>query len=320
MTARVRVRVLVAAAALAVVGAAVGITLATRTPTPTVQRPKGAPPLSLDLGLRTDPEARALSQAARLYDAGKRSEAGKIFARYSSVEAEVGAALSTWPSGTVTRLEALTHEHPKSAAVELNLGLARVWEGDSTGAAAAFRAAARLQPDTSYAVQADSLLHPRFYRGLPPFTPSFAVPAALAKLPPARQLAALARRADAGSVRYRLLYGATLQGLGRPVSAERQFALAAKAAPDDPEALTAAAVGRFSKSNPSVAFSRLGPLAKRFPHAATIRFHLGEMLVWMAQVTEAKKQFRLAVADDPKGPIGMEAKRFLASLENVGTK
>ncbi|HEY6029868.1 MAG TPA: hypothetical protein VIU44_04870 [Gaiellaceae bacterium] len=320
MSARVRVYLVVAAASIAAAGVAVGVTLATRTPTPVVQKPKGVPPLSLDLGVRTDAEAGALEQAQRLYDAGKRAEAGAIFARYSSLEAQVGAALAAWPKGSVHALEGLSREHPKSALVRLNLGLARLWDGDGAGATAAFRAATRVQPDTFYAVQADTLLHPRFYKGLPPFTPSEPEPPALRKLAPPQQLAALERLAASGSVRYRLLYGATLQGLGRPVSAERQFSLAAQAAPDDAEAQTAAAVGRFSKSNPAAAFSRLGPLSKRFPQAATVRFHLGELLVWMAQVAEAKKQFRLAAKLDPRGTIGVEAKRFLAGLANVGTK
>jgi predicted Zn-dependent protease len=319
VTAALRVRVLVAAAALAAAGAAVGVTLATRTPTPSVQRPKGAPPLSLDLGLRTDAQAQALRQASSLYAAGKRAEAGRIFSRYSSLEAQVGAALSTWPTGTVAALEGLANQHPKSAVVQLNLGLAQIWNGDGADATSSFRAAERAQPDTTYAVEADSLLHPRFYRGLPPFTPSMPLPESVRKLPAPQQLAAL-RRLAGRSVGYRLLYGAALQGLGRPVSAERQFVAAAAAAPDDPDALTAAAVGRFSKSNPSAAFSRLGPLTQRFPHAAVVRFHLGLMLVWMAQTTEAKKQFRLAVADDPRGVYGVEAKSFLERLGSVGTK
>ena len=34
-----------------------------------------APPLVLDLGVRSDPEAQALRRAARLYDSGKRAQA-----------------------------------------------------------------------------------------------------------------------------------------------------------------------------------------------------------------------------------------------------
>lgn len=310
----------VLAVALAAAGAVVGITLATRTPTPQVQRPKGAPPLSLDLGVRTDAEASALGRAVALYSAGKHAQAEQIFRRYSSLEAQVGAAVAAWPKGTVRSLEGLVHAHPRSSLARLYLGLAQLWDGDGAAATASFRAAQRVQPDSAYAVQADSLLHPRFYRGLPPFTPSQPVPPALQKLSPPAELAALRRLAASGSVRYRLLYGATLQALGRPVSAERQFALAAQAAPDDPEALTARAVGLFSKSNPSAAFSRLGPLAKRFPRSATVRFHLGELLVWMAQVTQARKEFALAARYDPDGVLGTEAKRFLGGLENVRTK
>ena len=57
----------------------------------------------------------------------------------------------------------------------------------------------------------------------------------------------------------KLLYGAALLRLGRTVSAEREFAAAAALAPHDADAQVAAAVGRFDKANPSLAFSRLGP-------------------------------------------------------------
>jgi hypothetical protein len=176
-----------------------------------------------------------------------------------------------------------------------------------------------VQPDTFYAIRADGLLHPRFAPLLPPFTPSFDPPKAIAGLPAARQVEAL-RAGAAASTRGRLLYGSVLQRLGHPLSAERQFRLAARAAPNDPEALTAAAVGRFDKSDPSKAFSQLGPLARRFPHAQTVRYHLGLMLVWMAQVQAARKQFHAVVAEGPDTRIGREARHFLVRLQNVGTK
>jgi hypothetical protein len=44
-------------------------------------------------------------------------------------------------------------------------------------------------------------------------------PAAVADLPPAEQLEALRRRAEAGLLQDRLMYGIALQRLGRPVSA-----------------------------------------------------------------------------------------------------
>ena len=53
----------------------------------------------LDLGVRTDPEAVALRRAATLYNGGKAKQAAAIFARYRSLEAQVGAALAAWPGG-----------------------------------------------------------------------------------------------------------------------------------------------------------------------------------------------------------------------------
>src|SRR2546425_1129019 len=153
----------------------------------------------------------------------------------------------------------------------------------------------RADPDSASAVHADDLLHPGFPRGLPLFVPSFPSPSGLDKLPPGRQLAELGRRARARDVEARLLYGAALQRVGRPVSAERAFASAEALAPDDPEAQVAAAIGRFSKEHPERAFSRLGPLARRFPHATTVRFHLGLLLLWIGQVDPARRELRQAV-------------------------
>jgi tetratricopeptide (TPR) repeat protein len=314
------VYVVVAAAAIAAAGASVGVTLATRSaPPPALVRQPGVPPLALDFGVRADPEARALARAATLYDKGDRAEAGAIFARYDSLEAQVGAALAGWPSGSLARLQALASDNPRSALVRFYLGLAQLWEGRAAEASASFAAAKRVQPDSFYAVRADGLLHPRFAPLLPPFTPTVPLPPKVARLPAAGQLDAL-RKAAATSPDMRLLYGAALQRLGKPLSAERQFRLAAKEAPDDPQALTAAAVGQFSKSDPSKAFSQLGPLSKRFPKAATVRFHLGLMLLWMANVDRARVELRRAVDLDPHGPLAPSARAFLTRLANVRTK
>jgi hypothetical protein len=88
-------------------------------------------------------------------------------------------------------------------------------------------------------------------------------------------------------------------------------------APDDPQTNVAAAVARFDKANPAVAFSRLGPLARRFPRAPTVRFHLGLLLLWMARVDEAKAQLLKARSIAPRDPLGREADRFLDRLESI---
>jgi len=320
---RARTYLLVALAAASAAALVIGTVAFTRTSTggatstpaqKTPTAPGRAPALVLDLGVRTDPEAVALRRANRLYAAGKRREAGRIFARYRSVQAEVGAALAAWPAGTVTRLERLADRHPASALVLLHLGLVRVASGLTPAARAAWRQALARDPNRTAAVQAESLLYPNFAPGRPPFVPGFSVPASVARLSPPRQFAALARAARGNDVRAKLLYGSALQRLGRPVSAEREFAAAARLAPRDAEAQTAAAVGLFSKAKPALAFSRLGPLAPRFPRSQSVRFHLGELLIWIGQLDKARAELRLADAVGHKTTLGKTAREFLAQL------
>ena len=214
--------------------------------------------------------------------------------------ASVRDAVRAWPHGTIPTLRALARGHRGSAFVHLNLGLALFWDREDAAAFAQFRAAKRVEPDTPSAVRAGDLLHPNSPHGLPEFIPTFARPAT--------------------RVQRVLFQGIRWQRSGRPISAEREFAAAATLAPDDPQALVAAAVGLFDKDHPERAFSRLGPLAQRFPHSQTVRFHLGLLSLWVADFGDARKQLRLAVADDPRSPFAREAKTLLARLGNVGTK
>ena len=322
MTARTRTVALVAAAAIAAAGATVGVTLATRSnpPTPVKLKPRsGFPPLYLDVGVRDDAAARAIRRGSALYVQGRHAAALQVFDGVSDLEAQVGAALAGWPRGSIQRLQALAATHPASAVVRLNLGVAQFWRGDGAAALSAWREAVRVEPDSPAAVSADTFLHPQFAPNLPFFVPTFALPAGLAKLSPAHQLSVLERRARRGGARDRLLYGIALQRLGRPLSARREFAAAARIAPDDPDAQVAVAVGIFSKSDPTRAFARLGPLTARFPHAATVRFHLGELLLWTRQLKKARMELQLAAAEAPQSQIGAEAKLFLQKLGTAGT-
>jgi tetratricopeptide (TPR) repeat protein len=316
---RLRTYVLVALAAAGTAALVVGLVVLTRTSPraaaeTSTTTPGRAPPLVLDLGLRTDPEAVALRRANRLYSAGSRRAAGRIFARYKSVDARIGAAVSAWPDGTLARLDELATRHPSSGVVLLHLGLAQVASRKASAAEAAWRKVLERDPDSEAAVQAESLLHPRFAPGRPPFVPSSGLPAEVVGLSPARQLAALDRAARGNDAKAKLLYGSVLQRLGRPVSAERQFAAAARLAPGDAEVQTAAAVGLFSKAKPELAFSRLGPLAPRFPRSQTVRFHLGELLLWIGQLDKARQELRLARREGPSTQLGRTAAEFLAKL------
>ena len=320
MSSRGRVFAIVLLVAAVAAGVVVVGVLATRGHVPATAKPRsGHPSLTIYTGVRSDAEARALNRAQRLYAAKQYSAAAKIFNRYDSVEAQVGSALAAWPSGTVDRLLELQADHPKSALVALHLGLALYWERHDSDAVSAWQAAVRDQPDTPYAVRAGDFLHPQFAPGLPQFVPSFQPPLAIRVLPADRRLAALRRAAAGGGTHAKLLYGVMLQQVGMPVSAEREFAAAAKLAPNDPDARVAAAVGRFDKANPAKAFGTLGPLTRVFPHAQTVRFHLGVLLLWSAQLKEARKQLTLARSEDRGSTLGRQAEQYLQALGGVGT-
>lgn len=307
-----------AAAAILVVSVVAAQSERLAPASPEVTEPReGLPPLALELGVRDDVEAVELRRAQQLFEQGDGAGAAVIFERHESLEARVGRAYATWPDGTVDRLNRLAGLHPRSAAVQLHLGVALYW-ARRNGAEDAWRAAAEAEPDSPYAVAAANLLFPRFARGLPRFVPSTSLPGDLDGLTAAEQLAALERRAGRGERLATLYYGVALQRLGRPVSARRLLSAYARAHPDDVEAQVAAAVTRFEKARPGEAFSRLGPLTRRFPSAATVRFHLGLLLLWSGQLEEAKRQLRLAQKVEPRSTHAREAARYLAELGKAG--
>lgn len=316
MSPRLRVVTLAAVAAVAAAAVAVAAGVLTRGDDEGGGR-KGAPPLVLDLGVRTDPEARDLRRASGLYAYGRRDDAARIFERYRSLQARIGLALARWPRGTQGRLEQLSAVRPRSAAVRLHLGLAYFWAGRDAEAGGEWRAATRVEPDSVFAMRAGDLLHPGQAPGLPAFVPGFPSPPSLDRLRPPAQLALLRRNAERPDARAKILYGVALHRLGRPVSAEHVFAEAARLSPRDPEAQTAAAVGRYRKDAPERAFSRLGPLTRRFPRAATVRFHLGLCLLWLGNVQEARRQLLLARKEAPDSTLAREANDLLKRLEVV---
>ncbi len=315
MSRRTRLILVVAVALAAAAGVVAGAAFLGGDDEPQAALPQGVPPVLVDLGVRSDPEAQALRRAAQMHSHGQRARARQLFARHDSLQAEAAEAVAAWPDGTLSRLDELAVLHPRSGAVQFHLGLARFWSGDTTGAVEAWRATRAGEPDSAFAVRAADLLFRRFPPGLPTFVPSFRGPRTVRTLEPPEQLAALERRAGGPDARAKLLYGVALQRIDRPVSAGRQFAAAAALAPRDPDAQVAAAIGRFDKEHPDRAFSRLGPLTKRFPRAATVRFHLGLLLLWLGDLEEAKRQLRLASRLGP--PISREAERLLDRLEAV---
>ena len=327
MTPPARIWTIVGVVAVAAAGVTVGGTLLTRTGTggskqSTPSRPTGVPPLVLDLAVRSDAEAVELRRASAIYDgvqestgaaaARKRAEARAIFSRYRSLEAQEGAALSWWPEGAETVTE-LARENPRSALAELEVGFVALWQGRTGAAEVAWRKVKRLDPNSEYAVRAADFLHPKDVPGLPFFVPTTPFPPVLDRLSPPKQLAFLAARARTGGATEKIHYGVALERIYRPVSALDQFQAAARLAPNDPDARVAVAVGLFDKDRPQVAFGHLGPLTEIFPKAATVRFHLGLLLVWIGQLQAARPQLERVVAAGPS-PLAAPARKLLAQL------
>jgi tetratricopeptide (TPR) repeat protein len=322
-----RLLVLVALAAVVAAAAVVGVTLLqTRGQTTTVPgavtKPRaGRPPLELEFGVDASAEARALALAQSLYNGKHVSRAGAIFRRYHSLEAQIGSAFVAWNQGGLATLQSLGTAHPASGVVQLHLGLADYWAGRNADAVAAWERTAKVASDAPYGVKAEDLLHPSLpIPGLPYLLIDYKPPRAVRSLPAAKELAALARAAAKQDARAKIVYGLALWSLQRPLSAEHQFEAAAKLAPNDPVALTAASVGAFTKANPTRAFGRLGPLTGKFPRSSVVRLHLGLLLLWTGEQKKAVAQLRLAARDEPGSPYSKDAQALLARLPGTRSK
>jgi tetratricopeptide (TPR) repeat protein len=218
-------------------------------------------------------------------------------------------------------LEQLGVRYPRSALVALHLGWAYYWAWRSADAVAAWQRAARLGRDSPYGVDAEDVLHSNFkIPGLPPIVIGLPLPRTFAKLPAAGQLTALRRAAGRPDARAKLLYGSALWTLERPISAEREFAAAARLAPHDAVARAAAATALFSKARPVRAFAHLGPLSAVFPHSPAVEFELGVLLLYIGEDRKATEHLRAALENGPHSPYAKPAKTLLASLAHTRSK
>ncbi len=205
----------------------------------------------------------------------------------------VRAALAHPPKHAAQLLEPLARTSPSDPVVQFNYGSALFCAGYVGEAAQAWTAAKKAGYDTFYEMKADLILHPQY------FTPAdglYPIPELDTKDP-------------------LLLQGELLQRQGHQHSAEKLYAKAAEQHPDDDQAQVAAAVGRFDESNLVPAFSHLGPLVRRFPRSQTVRFHLGLLLAWTGQRTQAVREFRLARSLGPTTSLGRQAATFLSRLK-----
>lgn len=206
----------------------------------------------------------------------------------------VRQAFADWPHRTLVDLEVLATRYPRDPVVQFNFGSVLFCAGYTDDALQAYRAAKQSGRNTQYRITADNLLHPQYFdQGYPIFEPTSRDPL--------------------------LVRGNLQQREGHQVSAERLYQRAARLHPDDPEALTAAAVGRFDEDDLSASFSRLGPLARRFPRSQTVRYHLGLLLLWIGDAKQGVTELREARRLGAKTTLGREAGRLLDRIERLGS-
>ena len=169
-----------------------------------------------------------------------------------AVGAEITAAFRNWPRGSIDTLQRLglvwqggptQKDRYTSAVVQYERGVALLWAGYDSDAAAALQMAKKFGTNTLIQSRADGLLHSNFYR--PPTGPWYPV-------------------FQPTSTKHKLLVeGSRLQSQGHQISAEKLYARAAREQPNNVEALVAQAVGLFNDDNPALAFGKLGPLTAR---------------------------------------------------------
>jgi tetratricopeptide (TPR) repeat protein len=197
----------------------------------------------------------------------------------------------------VPALETLARDHPGDAVVQFNYATLLFCRGYFADATAAFQQAKKAGRDTYYEVEADNLLHPQFFH--PSDGPGY----------PIFEMTRADPLLERGIVQQREFH---------QHSAEKLYLEDAKLHPNEPDAQVAAAVGRFNEDDITAAFSHLGPLVTRFPHSQTVRYHLGLLLSWTGQRTQAVREFTLALQLGPTTSMGHEAAEFLRGLK--GTK
>ena len=218
--------------------------------------------------LPDDPEAQDLTRAARAVPSGATTEAGRALREARLARGEGRRGVRGLAGGHARPARAAREAVPRGRGrAAPPRPRAAVGERGRPARGVARRRRGRAGHAVRDRRRATSSI-PSLPRGLPAFIPSFTAPAAITKLPPARQLEALRRAAERGGVREQLLYGVGLQRVGRPVSAARVFDQAAQRFPDDVEAQVAGAVGAFDKDAPERAFGRLGPLSKTLSERA----------------------------------------------------
>ena len=261
----------------------------------------GRPPLALDLpGAALPPQEQnndAVLRAAerRLPPGDLRISVGRLVNAYASA----GAA------ATLRGLQRLDQSQP---VVRLHEGLVELWAGDCT---AAERTLQRVRTDDLYGYYgtvADNTLHTDQRPGLPIYIPPDGTPHGSLE-----QLAARVRtHPDDGPAWLGLAYVEEAAGNRRAALAAAKQARAV-----DPTAVSprvAVAVIGYDKADPTASFAVLGPLTAQASDPTEVLFHLGLLLYWRKQDTDAVAQWRQVVSESPGSIYGKIAAQLMRQI------
>jgi hypothetical protein len=267
---------------------------------------KGTPPLTLDLpgGLPAGGNAAVLAAAERALPA---NDARVAVAKAVNGYPAAGAAT------TLSKLHALDQGQP---AVRLYEGLVELWSGSCGPAQHDLQQVRTSNLYGFYGTIADNTLHASSQRaGYPLYLPPDGTPTGTTAQLRAR---VRAHPADAGAW-LGLAYEYERQWLKHQVPGQRRDAIAAaqRALQADPTAVSprvAVAVLSYDKDRPGAPFPVLGPLIQQTSDPTEIRFHLGELLFWNMQDTDAAAQWRQVVDDAPNTVYGRTAAQLLKQI------
>jgi hypothetical protein len=146
------------------------------------------------------------------------------------------------------------------------------------------------------------------------------LPAAIAGLPPAEQVARLrALVAGGAGVRTHVALGAVLQGQGDGAGAAEAYRGALEVAPGDLSARVGLAMvtGAQAPPGPDRAAARLARLASAHPRSQVVLFNQGVLAVARQQAGEARAAWQRTVALGPRTRLGLLAARALQALQAV---
>jgi tetratricopeptide (TPR) repeat protein len=262
----------------------------------------GRPPLALDL-----PGAALPAEDQQNDDAVLRAAEGRLPA--GDVRISVGRLVNDYATaGAAATLRGLRGLDQSQPVVQLHEGLVQLWAGDCTAAERTLQRLRTADLYGYYGTVADNTLHTDQRPGLPIYIPPDGTPHGSVEQLRAR-------------VRAHPDDGPAWLGLAsvEEAAGNRRAALAAakQARAVDPTAVSprvAVAVIGYDKNDPTASFAVLGPLTAQASDPTEVLFHLGLLLYWREQNTDAVAQWRQVVSESPGSIYGKIAAQLMRQI------